>query len=1145
MPGDENYLDSLLNSINGNEVEGKTNEPTSEAVMDRLRAFSKNSHDGFSVFSDPEPEVVTELIEEEPEEEIEVSQEGSVTESEQPVRLATDLTAEEIAAIFAPAEALAKEDNVASESVLEEPTIEPITEPITEPSIESIIEPTIEENIDLSAASILGTSETDDLSSLFSPDQISAMLDSIDIPTEEPAIEESAIEEPIIVEPIIEDPVIEEPALEEPVIEEQVVEEPAIEESVIEEPAPIEVTPVSDDPNAALTPEQIAAMFASVDVPAEEPVVEEPAIEEPVIEEQVVEEPAIEEPIIEEPAPIEVTPVSDDPNAALTPEQIAAMFASVDVPAEEPVVEEPAIEEPIIEESTPIEVTPVSDDPNAALTPEQIAAMFASVEAPAEEAVAEEPVVEESAPIEVTPVSDDPNAALTPEQIAAMFASVEAPAEEAVTEEPVVEESAPIEVTPVSDDPNAALTPEQIAAMFASVESPSEEPIAEEPVTEEPVIEEPAIEEPIIEESAPIEVTPVSDDPNAALTPEQIAAMFASVESPSEEPIAEEPVVEEPVIEEPVIEEPAIEEPIIEESTPIEVTPVSDDPNAALSPDEIAAMFASVGVTPEEAAPEENDYIDVQNEFAELLSNEEVVIDESNMDILEKLGERPSSNIDDFKPEEDFNLNEIEELLNMSDNHEKVEDTNDDIFDIFGSADGEVSTENMDIDALLESADTVHKRSGNALDLDADIQDDEVEDSGKKKKEKKQKVKKEKVKKEKKTKKSRRNQDQGEETEDEFQTDEIELDFEEAGKLLKNKKGGFFKKILDVLTEEEDDEEEEVNDPSIPERAAGEENLSILNELDAEDVIPEKGKKGKKGKKSKKEKEEDPKAKAKEEAAKAKKEAAQKAKKEKAEAAKEAKAKKAAEKAEKEAALGPIKKLPRKKVILIFCTFVPILAGLLTVGLIIPADNQRKEARSAYIEKDYNTVYENLYGQKLSEADQRIFDNSSAVLQMNRWIEAYHSYQDFGMPREALDALISGVNCYKNIIASRMDISDVSNTVRESYDTILFMLSSEYGVSEEYALQVAASKTDKEYTAYIDGILRGEPIAVPNTTEDIGSEIEPDSSEEQGDINSDIHGDNPPTNDELKDGNSTANGDGDSEYSNDDSAALIYEIYAQ
>ena len=135
----------------------------------------------------------------------------------------------------------------------------------------------------------------------------------------------------------------------EPVVEEPmpVVEEPA---PVIEEPEPVveEAAPVIEEP---------------------EPIIEEPA---PVIEEP---EPVVEEvaPVVEEPAPAAAPePDLSDPNKQVSPDEIAALFASMtdEVTDSAP---QPAVEEP--------SKAPEADlsDPNRQLSPDEIAALFSSM----------------------------------------------------------------------------------------------------------------------------------------------------------------------------------------------------------------------------------------------------------------------------------------------------------------------------------------------------------------------------------------------------------------------------------------------------------------------------------------------------------------------------------------------------------------------------------------------------------------------------------------------------------------------------------------------------------------------------------------------------------------------------------------------
>lgn len=219
---------------------------------------------------------------------------------------------------------------------------------------------------------------------------------------------------------------------------------------------------------------------------------------------------------------------------------------------------EKLVEEPVVEtvEETPAEpmVENVAEE-NAEAVPEreqEIPAAEPVVEAPVENEVEEAPVTEqpveavvEAAPVEAvaeTPAepvlepTGDPNRQLSPDEIAAMFTSAagDAPAEESKVEEPVteavVETTAAEPVIEPAGDPNRQLSPDEIAAMFASAagETPAEEKKAEETPTAAP--EQPAEPETPVEPAAEEKpAMPDLSDPNRKLSPDEIAALIASM----------------------------------------------------------------------------------------------------------------------------------------------------------------------------------------------------------------------------------------------------------------------------------------------------------------------------------------------------------------------------------------------------------------------------------------------------------------------------------------------------------------------------------------------------------------------------------------------------------------------------------------
>lgn len=180
-------------------------------------------------------------------------------------------------------------------------------------------------------------------------------------------------------------------------------------------------------------------------------------------------------------------------NDMLSADEIAALFAAADPTPkkEEPVTEETEDTEPftptftvvgksteaeeeteeLTDNVTPITSTEPADDPNRQLSADEIAALFAAADpAPKKE----EPVVDTTP---AAPAADDPNRQLSPDEIAALFAASEpapksdeeARIEEQKMDEALAAQAAAPTVTPVSDDPNKQLSPDEIAALFASL----------------------------------------------------------------------------------------------------------------------------------------------------------------------------------------------------------------------------------------------------------------------------------------------------------------------------------------------------------------------------------------------------------------------------------------------------------------------------------------------------------------------------------------------------------------------------------------------------------------------------------------------------------------------------------------------------
>ena len=116
----------------------------------------------------------------------------------------------------------------------------------------------------------------------------------------------------------------------------------------------------------------------------------------------------------------------------------------------------------------------------------------------------------------------------------------------------------------------------------------AEELVEPNPIPEEAIVDE-ADDENLPEEELP--PMPDLSDPNRSMSPDEIAALFANMGNDNNADKVEEPAEE--TVEPEDIPEP-IEEPEAVKEAPLQPEEPAD-PNKALSPDEIAALFASMG----------------------------------------------------------------------------------------------------------------------------------------------------------------------------------------------------------------------------------------------------------------------------------------------------------------------------------------------------------------------------------------------------------------------------------------------------------------------------------------------------------------------------------------------------------------------
>lgn len=258
-------------------------------------------------------------------------------------------------------------------------------------------------------------------------------------------------------------------------------------------------------------------------------------------------------------------------------QKVVVSQPQVSVPVATPVEPQPAPQSYV--EETPVEPE-ISPEPEESMEPEPEIS----------------PDLEENPEPEILP-DLEPEISLEPEESPQPEILPELEESPELEISPELEESPEPEILPdIPEEEN--LKPEEEPPVMAADEiipPDPEEAIeeAEELVEPDPIPEDAIVEEANDENLPEEELPPMPDlsDPNRSMSPDEIAALFANMGNDNNADKVEEPAEE--TVEPEDIPEP-IEEPEAVKEAPLQPEEPAD-PNKALSPDEIAALFASMG----------------------------------------------------------------------------------------------------------------------------------------------------------------------------------------------------------------------------------------------------------------------------------------------------------------------------------------------------------------------------------------------------------------------------------------------------------------------------------------------------------------------------------------------------------------------
>ena len=262
-------------------------------------------------------------------------------------------------------------------------------------------------------------------------------------------------------------------------------------------------------------------------------------------------------------------------------QKVVVSQPQVSVPVATPVEPQPAPQNHV--EETPVEPE-ISPEPEESMEPEPEISpdleenpepeILPDLEESLESEISLEPEEDMEPEISLEPEEDmEPEISLEPEEDMEPEILPDIPEEEDLKPEEEPPIMAADEIIP--PDPEEAI-------------EEAEELVEPDPIPEDAIVDE-ADDENLPEEELP--PMPDLSDPNRSMSPDEIAALFANMGNDNNADKVEEPAEE--TVEPEDIPEP-IEEPEAVKEAPLQPEEPAD-PNKALSPDEIAALFASMG----------------------------------------------------------------------------------------------------------------------------------------------------------------------------------------------------------------------------------------------------------------------------------------------------------------------------------------------------------------------------------------------------------------------------------------------------------------------------------------------------------------------------------------------------------------------
>ncbi|MBR4175411.1 MAG: hypothetical protein IKR56_08730, partial [Lachnospiraceae bacterium] len=201
----------------------------------------------------------------------------------------------------------------------------------------------------------------------------------------------------------------------------------------------------------------------------------------------------------------------------------------------------------------------------------------------------------------------------------------------------------------------------------------------------------------------------------------------------------------------------------------------------------------------------------------------------------------------------------------------------------------------------------------------------------------------------------------------------------------------------------------------------------------------------------------------------------------------------------------PGKPISKKFIIAISFMSISFLALFILAISLLPGFIYAREARAAFAQEDYETVYRKLAGLKLKGSDEQLYQKSFLLMKMKRYDQMCDHWMAEGDMVRAVDVMVQAVGAFDRYAATAQEFG-VYDIYTRYYDAIRAKMDT-IPLSEDQARTFALITDETQYSIAIEDYLFGEQDIEPNIPDEVlrlyeegeaGTEGEEGTEEEPG-----------------------------------------------